>query len=237
MTTNDSNFEQNERHREPQEGQVKDKGIAEGRRRLIKIGASSVPVAMALASKPVLAWHCKSPSAWGSEQLNPNTSLKNNAGHTSYPDETWTISNWATNTARTAVGLSSAPWAELFNKYPCLKNTSCNLSLIGISWSSVTVSKLFSVVPIGRPSGLSGTAKVKDVLAAGGTLANYIICAQLNYLLLAPRSDNLMEQCITLDDLKVMATTGKYTLPNSSVTWLQADIVNYLYNNWFTRPT
>ena len=63
------------------------------RRMLLKsIGTGSAVVA-SLASRPAYAWHCQSPSAWGSAQINPNTSLKNNPGHTSYVDETWTISN------------------------------------------------------------------------------------------------------------------------------------------------
>ncbi|MEW5786981.1 MAG: hypothetical protein AB1899_03905 [Pseudomonadota bacterium] len=211
-----------------------DQNVALGRRRMIKIGATAVPVIMTLASKPVLAWHCKSPSAWGSEQINPNTSLINNPGHASYADETWTITNWRDNTKRSAVGYTDKPWSKLYSAYPCLKNTSCNLSQSGTSWDMITVSKLFSVVPIARPSGLSDTATVKTVLTSGTNFQKYIICSQLNYLLLA--SKNEMDNCISMDELKKMAT-GLYTPPGlGGVTWVEADIVSYLNNNWFTRP-
>ena len=45
---------------------------AASRRRLLKTGVSVAPIVLTLASRPVLAWHCKSTSAWGSEQLNAN---------------------------------------------------------------------------------------------------------------------------------------------------------------------
>ncbi|MDE2298344.1 MAG: hypothetical protein KGK18_09270, partial [Burkholderiales bacterium] len=51
------------------------------RRRLLKLGATSVPVTLTLTSRPVLAWHCNTTSAWGSAQMMPNnsTTLRNTA--------------------------------------------------------------------------------------------------------------------------------------------------------------
>lgn len=235
MTDKDSNLDQNALANDSSQAANGDSQVATGRRRLIKLGVTTVPVVLTLASRPVLAWHCKSPSAWGSEQINPNTSLKNTKAHPEYADETWTIANWRDNTARSAVGTTSKPWSKLFTKYPCLKNDSCNLNQIGIAWSSVTVARLFSKVPIARPAGLTDTTTIKTVLTSGTDFQKYIICAQLNYLLLQSLND--MDLCITFEELKKMAT-GVYSPPNMpTVTWTTTDIVNYLHNNWFTRPS
>ena len=234
MTDKDSNLDQNALANDSSQAANGDSQVATGRRRLIKLGAATVPVVLTLASRPVLAWHCKSPSAWGSEQINPNTSLKTNPGHNSYADETWTIVNWRDNTARSAVGTTSKPWSKLYTKYPCLKNDSCNLNQIGIAWSSITVARLFAKVPIARPAGLTDTTTIKTVLTSGTDFQKYIICAQLNYLLLQSLND--MDLCITFEELKKMAT-GVYSPPNMpTVTWTATDIVSYLHNNWFTRP-
>lgn len=214
------------------QGQSPEQGIAHSRRRLFRQGAAVV--AVTLVSRPVLAWHCKSPSAWGSEQINPNTSLKTNAGHNSYTDETWTISNWVNNTSRNSFG---QPWVKLKNKYTRLYDNSTKTSN-QFDYSKVTVSKLFSTVTsITRPAGLNDSAKVKDVLAYGSDLQKYTIVAQLNYLLLAPLpTPNDLDRCVTLVELKEMAT-GTYTPPNMpNVVWGPAQIKEYLYNNYIVVP-
>ena len=64
-------------------------GPVPGRRRLLTGGLSATGVVMTLASRPVLAWHCQSPSAYAS-------------GNTSRPAQTFadentkTISYWQT---------------------------------------------------------------------------------------------------------------------------------------------
>ena len=74
-------------------------GNAGARRRLLKRGASAVVITM--ASRPVLAWHCKSPSVVASEALNPNTSLaKKNASTRVWADETWGLREWKANKVR-----------------------------------------------------------------------------------------------------------------------------------------
>lgn len=235
MTDKDSNLDENVLAHDSDQDANGGNQVASGRRRLIKLGAATVPVVLTLASRPVLAWHCKSPSAWGSEQINPNTSLKTNPGHNSYADETWTIVNWRDNTARPAVGTASQPWTMLYNSYPKLKNDSGNLGLPGIDWDGITVARLFAKVPIARPAGLADTTTIKTVLTSGTDFQKYIICAQLNYLLLSSLND--MDLCITSEELKKMAN-GFYSPPNMpSVTWMEPDIVSYLHNNWFTRPS
>jgi hypothetical protein len=48
-------------------GRESDKQLA--RRRLLKAGVSAAPVVLTLVSRPVLAWHCKPPSAYASANL------------------------------------------------------------------------------------------------------------------------------------------------------------------------
>jgi len=203
-------------------------GLASARRRLLKRGISIAPVVLTLASRPVLAWHCKSPSAWGSEQLNPNTSLKANAGHKSWADETWSISNWMNNTAYNGFG---KPWEKLYAKFPGIKSNAGN----SFDFRKVTVGKL-SATGIGIPGGLNTDATVVSVLSSGGEFQKYIIVAQLNFLLLAPlASPNDLDMCISSIELKKMAS-GSYTPPNLTVVWNSTDIKNYLYENWIVRP-
>lgn len=59
-----------------------------GRRRLLKSGLATAPVVLTLSSRPVLAWHCRSPSAVGSGNAS-------NPGQ-QYSDEgTKTCAEWA----------------------------------------------------------------------------------------------------------------------------------------------
>lgn len=58
------------------------------RRRLLKAGVSAAPIVLTLASRPVLAWHCKPPSAFASANLSHRTQQQ-------WPDEnTKYISDW-----------------------------------------------------------------------------------------------------------------------------------------------
>ena len=133
------------------------------RRRLIKLGSAAVPVVATLVSRPALAWHCKSPSAWGSEIINPNTSLRTNAGHQSYPDETWYITDWRDNIARSSAGYGNKPWAVLQSKYPALKNNAPPSAPIktSLDYTLVTIAQLQAVIPGLRSAGALASAKVK----------------------------------------------------------------------------
>ncbi|MBK1679323.1 hypothetical protein [Rhodocyclus tenuis] len=222
-----------ERNPASEEAQVQssEEGVAHSRRRLFRQGAAVV--AVTLVSRPVLAWHCKSPSAWGSEQLNPNTSLKTNAGHASYADETWTIDNWVNNTSRNNFG---QPWGKLKSSYSKVYDKT-NKTGGQFDFRKVTVGKLFSTVgALTRPSGMSDTDIVVNVLNTKD-FRSYVIVAQLNYLLLAPlATPNDLDRCVTLVELKEMAT-GTYTPPNMRhVVWGQGQIIEYLNNNWIVVP-
>lgn len=205
------------------------------RRKFIRLGAASVPVVMTLSSKSAFAWHCKSPSAWGSEIINPTTSLKNNAGHQSYPDETWYITNWRDNSANGAVGYSAKPWDVLRSKFPALKNNAPANSHVkkSFDYTLVTIAELTAAVP-GLKSLASPSSKVKDVLTSGSSLNKSTLVAQLNYVLLSPLAANELERCLAPDALQRMAT-GSYSPAGINQVWDANKITKYLYENYIAR--
>ena len=201
-----------EKKNTPEEETVAVDQMAQSRRRLLWRGARVAPVLLTLASRPVLAWHCKSPSGWGSEQLNPATSLGTNQGHTSYADETWTISNWRTNTARAGLG---RPWQRLG---------------LGDNWTQVKLQKLENKKGVVIPAGVDKHMTVVSFLTAGTGFHQTVVVAQLNSMLLSS-----LGNCITLSEIKQMAR-GTYSPPNVSVVWGPSEIVEYLRNNWIAVP-
>lgn len=211
------------------------------RRRFLKGGASLAPVVLTLASRPVLAWHCKSPSAWGSEIINPNTSLKNNAGHASYIDETWTISNWRDNTPRTGNGLeddgvAGKPWSELLLACPGLYSDATKSknkrNSYYFDFRKVTVAHLVAFVPGFVNPGFATTKLVKDVLS--NDAKTYALVAQLNYVVLKNvKFSNGIDDCLREGQLAQMAT-GTYM--ENGQAWDLQKVKDYLYNNWVVRP-
>lgn len=199
------------------EGEVSAQPVVHSRRRLFRQGASVV--AVTLVSRPVLAWHCKSPSAWGSELINPNTSLATNAGHRTYGDETWTITNWVNNTERAGLG---KPWRKLKGRLGSPQDTKrSDITLGNVTGFGLTI-----------PSGLSSGQKIVDVLASGTQFQKYIVVAQLNRLLLAGDTNGI-DECLKTDDLKKMALRN---YPASGTPWSETDIVTYLDQNWIVKP-
>jgi hypothetical protein len=194
------------------------------RRRLIKLGTAAVPVVATLTSRPAFAWHCMSPAAWGSIDANPNTSLKTNAGHQTYADETWYISNWKDNIARSATGTSSPPWDVFFIKYPSIKSAASNKS------SKVTIAMLQGIGIQG--AGADPNAKVRALLGTGTEFQKSVITAQLNYLTLSPLISNKMESCLAFDKLTEMASGTYYPVGSGSPAWYADEIVRYLKENW-----
>lgn len=203
------------------------------RRKLIKLGASTVPVVATLASRPALAWHCQTPSAWGSEIINPNTSLKANAGHKTYGDEVYYISNWYNNNTNGS-SMGTNPWEALLAMKPSLKTSATSDSSGNFSYTKVTVGFFFSTCTnIVRPSGLTDTTKLYTVFNTGSFQAAVIV-AQLNFWLLSTASGNDVEFCVDSTKLKAMAG-GSYSPPNLGVTWDATQIKNYLSQNWIAR--
>lgn len=233
---------------------------AQKRRRFFKRSAKiAAPVVATLVSRPVLAWHCRTPSMWGSLVLDVNlkSSLRANDDHkTGYKDETWYISdNWLYNSARSATGVADRPWVYLlkyadrskfaatslvganvgssnpsrYAPYPAGQNPTRYLDI-----QSVTVGELVAATGIALPTGVSGSSKVYTVLNAYTSFGAHLIVAQLNFKLLYPLKTNLLEVCFTEGDLRQMAS-GSYQ-PTDQTSWGPSDIVSYLQNNWVVLP-
>lgn len=208
--------------------------IGVSRRRLFRQGVSVV--AVTLASRPVLAWHCKSPSVMASEALNPNTSLSKVSGGRRWADETWGLNQWKGNKVRAKDndGVDewweiTPPWVALLRKYPLPSGVS--------NYGKIKLSQLQSMVGgiLTLPIGVSGDNKVVAFLNSNE--ADYkkrVLVAQLNLLTLngtnAGWKDNDLDNCITLDQLNQMAS-GSFTFSSAKM-WGPSDISNYLVNNW-----
>lgn len=210
-------------------------GFSASRRRLVRAGASAVPVVATLASRPAHAWHCKAASAWGSVVANPNTSLKNNASQQVYSDETWTLTNWVQNTARSnAADVDSKPWNKLKKRFSGIDNSATRNKNDKFDHTLVTVSILrTNVSGFVNPAGASGGDKVVDVMRSGSAdFVRYCIAAQLNFILLSPSGSNGIEQCLSLNDLRNMA---KLKYPLDGPPWDDRMVVRYLNDNWIVR--
>ncbi len=206
-------------------------GTSDIRRRLLKRGASAVVVTM--ASRPVLAWHCKSPSVTASEALNPYTSLaKKNASTRIWADETWGLREWMGNLVRTSNNNGVTEWWESSKPWSVFLQRAS----LGIAYQNVKFEHL-AAVGISPPSGMGTLSAVKYLSSSSvPTWKKRVLVAQLNlFTLTGPNSgwlSNDLDNCVTMQQLNEMAT-GSYLVAGK--TWNSTDISNYLFNNWMAR--
>jgi hypothetical protein len=198
--------------------------VSSRRRRFLQAG---VPVGLTLASRPVMAWHCNTTSAWGSAVLrNGGASVQARAAAAVLTNtECWTISNWVNNTARSAVS-TSPPWSFVAAYWYSGRSVSyCK--------SNLTVAKVYP----GGLKNVSPSAKVSDLFAANaGSYATMMLVARLNTLF----AGHNVAQCVvssTGEDMLVkMASVGPNSFkPNnagSTAAWTESDFRSYLYSNY-----
>lgn len=199
--------------------------VSQRRRRFIQAGV--VPVGLTLASRPAMAWHCNTTSAWGSAILrNGGASVQARAEAAVINNtECWYISNWSANSGRSQVRGGNAPWNYVIAQWYSGKSLS-------YARSNLTVAKVFP----GGLKNVSSTANVYNLLkndAAGyGTM---MIVARLNTLF----AGNSVGQCVlssTGQDMLVqMASQGPGTFKpvnSTGAAWTQTDFKNYLYGNY-----
>jgi hypothetical protein len=187
------------------------------RRRLLKVGATGASVALTLTSRPARAWHCNSTSAWGSAQLAPTASTT--ARNTSHEmtDECWTITEWVNNTSHGSLG---QPWPHL----GCTTSSQINAYTVG------TLYKPYG----GIPTGLTTSNLLMNKLKYGTQFQKYMLVARLNAKFV-PTVQTCLRNNLT-DQLPLMAS-GSYSPPNlPGVVWNQAEIIQYLSNNWMVQP-
>ena len=122
------------------------------RRGLLRAGLRSSPLILTLASRPVLAWHCKTPSAHASANLSNNV------------QQTWPDACTATSTA----------WLNKCNGVSPAKDA-CGVNL---SWPS-GVTKL---TPSSTLMGSGSSSSIKSKLGTGSGFEKTLITAMLNVL-------------------------------------------------------
>ncbi len=199
--------------------------VSQRRRRFIQAGV--VPVGLTLASRPAMAWHCNTTSAWGSAVLrNGGASVQARADLAVINNtECWTITNWNNNSGRSSVRGGTAPWTLVINTWYAGKSLS-------YARNALTVAKVYP----GGLKNVASTAKVSDLLkndpAGYGTM---MLVARLNTLF----AGNNVAQCVVSstgqDMLVQMASQGPDVFKPANSTgaaWTATDFRNYLYGNW-----
>ncbi|UXH78753.1 hypothetical protein [Roseateles amylovorans] len=206
----------------PQVGAV----VSQRRRRFIQAGV--VPVGLTLASRPVMAWHCNTTSAWGSAVLrNGGASVQARAEAAVLNNtECWTISNWASNSIRSQVS-STAPWAYVVARWYSGKS-------VTHAQNKLTVDKLYP----GTLKNVASNTNVYQLLKTDpGGWGSMMLVARLNTLFAGHR----VAECVLSngqDMLLTMASQGPNAFRPSNSTgspWTEAEIRRYLSENYLVR--
>lgn len=198
--------------------------VSQRRRRFIQAGV--VPVGLTLASRPVMAWHCNTTSAWGSAVLrNGGASVKARAELAEIDNtECWYISDWIKNSTRPQVRNSATPWSCAAKKWYSGKSD---------TWvqNNLPVSKVF-------PSGLKGVSPSANVFTLikkdAPDFAAIMLAARLNTLL----ANTPVSSCTIsngTDMLPQMASLGPNVFKPANSTgaaWTAKDMNDYLKANW-----
>ncbi len=226
------NSERNNAPDTPESPLVSERPMASAtRRRFMKAGVA--PVILTLAIRPGLAWHCNAPSAWGSAKQAGfvGSVMARNTSH-EIGDETWTLSEWKNNTFHAGIG---NPWVKL--------GTQTTTNGVTSGSKNYTVGTLFSGLTI--PSGLLATDKVWTKLSgtnpngtpgtAGTAFQQCMIVARLNFKLLSTVR-SCLNSSTGADQLNLMAS-GSYAPANGGTPWGQAQIIEYLANNYIAVMT
>lgn len=193
------------------------------RRRIIRLGASAVPVLATLTSQSALAGQCLSTSAWGSEQISGSASQ---AARYQKLDVTngYTISAWNTNDS------ANAAWTAFTTKYPNFKNHPVG-NPQNFKLSELTFAQLYACVGgtyMRNPSSFGFTSSDLVVGHLTSDDKGYFLVAQLNYAVGAKPPT----ECVTeVNWLAIVA--GTY--PALGAAWSVHDIRNYLVNNYIVQ--
>lgn len=201
--------------------------VSQRRRRFIQAGV--VPVGLTLASRPVMAWHCNTTSAWGSAVLrNGGASVKARAELAVIKNtECWNISNWRYNTVRKEVN-GTAPWVFVASRF-------FGGGTVSNAQKKLTVSHLY-------PAGLrlvNAGSKVHALIDADpNSYATFMLVARLNTLF----AGNRVAECVISSSgedmlLKMGAQGPNVFKPRDSTgaAWGEEQIRNYLYSNYLVR--
>ncbi len=190
------------------------------RRRFIKMGAGAVPVALTLASRPVMATNCISASAWGSVQgLAGSSQFIRAQGKAISQTGYCTLASWQTT--------ACAGWGKLG-----LTATTCKTYKLS---TLLAASGLSTTAGILNPSNV---VNVWDVLTTTSPVAytsyqKTMVAAWLNYATL-PNA----KLCVTdTTNVAVNRLKDLGNIPAGGSTlfgkpWTQAGVVTYLTSNY-----
>jgi hypothetical protein len=214
------------------------------RRRFIKVGASTVPVALTLTSQPVMAWHCRTGSAWGSVQgpkVAASVALRHQATVT---NECWTLDDLLNNTSRVG-GTTPWIWAGTGITKPTSKNSDWKEFHIGDPTKNFNAGKKAkcSMLPA-VPAGISGDTTIYSVLTSKNDPYHFnklIILAMVNAQRFQPVNKCVINSA-DQNSLLVMARQGFYypadpVNQRSGPLWQKKEIVEYLQKNYIATFT
>lgn len=185
------------------------------RRRLIKLGASAVPVLATLSSQSALAGQCISTSAWGSAQISNSASeAARHASHAVDVTNGWTISAWNS----TAQGNGGA-WAAFKNTFGNNPNP-----------NTLTFAGLYTKVGstyMRNPSSLGFNSSDLVMGHLTSDDKGYFLVAMLNYAVGARPPT----ACVTDANWQAIVA-GTYPVGNP---WTLFQIRTYLENNYIVQ--
>ncbi|MFX1680171.1 hypothetical protein PV762_13115 [Mitsuaria sp. CC2] len=207
---------------------VKGSVVSQRRRRFIQAGV--VPVGLTLASRPAMAWHCNSTSAWGSAILRDGgASVKARAAAAVISNtECWNVSNWINNSVRGQVS-SSTPWSFVSTQLFRSKGDD-------YAKKNLLIKHVF-------PSGHWKFGKDVKVMKAFETdgasgIGTLVLVARLNAMFAGHR----VAECVLsngTDMLQKMASSGPGMFKPTNSTgsaWIEKDFRQYLTDNYLAMP-
>lgn len=189
------------------------------RRKLIKIGASSVPVLATLTSHSALAANCISTSAWGSDQISGSASqrARHNANGVPVITTGFTITAW--NATASPANSPTAPWLALKVVYPGFVNAGSNFRQNLVTFGQLrALDPAKFVTPFGF---LPGQLVVGNL---GNDDKSYFAVAQLNFA----ANKKPPPTCVS-DEVWRNIILGTYPTPGPA--WTLTQIALYLKSN------
>ena len=217
---------------------LQSKAPSSSRRRLIKLGAGAVPVALTLASRPVFAaGTCNTTSAWGSAILrNGVSSVQARAALTAVPDPVWSLSQLLNDMSVTGVGGGTNPWTKIYNQNFPGASVPAGQTKSTVAQAKLKVSTLF---PLGVSAYHDTADNVFAYLQAHKSTSNFVtamLVARINYIF----GGTGVSQCLTSsqdpDVLGAMALGRFPSGSSSNSSWTTTNILDYLSKNGIVLP-
>ncbi|WP_158080853.1 hypothetical protein, partial [Pelomonas sp. KK5] len=203
------------------------------RRRLIQLGAGSVPVALTLASRPVFAaGQCNTTSAWGSAILrNGVGSVKARAAAARIDNPVWSLSQLRNDSAGIGVGGGNPPWAWIYQQRYGGAALGKNQTPSDYAQATLKISDLF---PAGINGQTGGPDTVYGYIHAHNSTSNFVtslLVARLNALYAGSGASLCLASSPSTDVLAEMARGTFQPSNGTGGFWSNSDVLQYLLDN------